>query len=180
VTEAAGEPVVDRVVEDVGERLVVLLLGLDLFRPEASAEDVVLPAVAIVEGARVLAVEVTHAVREVRERRLDEEVVVVAEQAAGVQAPAVAPADASQELDEDGAIPVVAEDRLVVVSLGGDVVAGAGGEMARRSSHGGDRSGAARDGTVTSATWRGRVTDLLRARQETPPQQPRPIGRCRA
>jgi hypothetical protein len=179
LTEAAGEPVVDRVVEDVGEGLVVLLFGLDLLRPEASAEDVVLPAMAIVEGARVLAVEVTHAVGEVRERRLDEQVVVVAEQAPGVQAPAVAPADASQELDEDGAIPVVAEDRLVVVSLGADVVAGAGGEVAARSSHGGDRSGAAPDETAISATWRVCVTDVLRARRETPPQQPRPIGRCR-
>ena len=176
MTQAAGEPVVNRVLEDVGERLLVLLLGLDLFRPEPSTEDVVLPAVAIVEGTRVLAVQVTHAVREVRERRLDEEVVVVAEQAAGVQSPAVAAADTSQELDEDGAIPVVAEDRLVVVSLCGDVVAGAGGEVATRSSHGADRSGAARHETAVSATWCGRVTHVLRARHETPPQPPRPIG----
>ena len=75
---------VDRVFEDVLERLVVLLRGLDLFRPEATAEDVVLAAVAVVEGAGVLTVQVPHPVREVGERGLDEEVVVVAEQAAGV------------------------------------------------------------------------------------------------
>jgi hypothetical protein len=84
VAEAAGEPVVDRVVEDVFERLLVLPFGLDHSGPEAAPEDVVLAAVPLVEGAGVLAVQVTHALREVRVRRLDEEVVVVAEQAAGV------------------------------------------------------------------------------------------------
>jgi hypothetical protein len=56
LAEAAGEAVVDRVVEDVLERLVVLLSGLDLFRPEAAPEDVVLAAMAIVERAGVLTV----------------------------------------------------------------------------------------------------------------------------
>jgi len=90
----------DRVVEDVVERFLVLLLGLDLFRPEAPAEDVVLAGMAVVEGAGVLTVQVTHAVGQVRERRLDEQVVVVAEQAAGVQAPVVAAADAPEDLRE--------------------------------------------------------------------------------
>jgi hypothetical protein len=84
LAEAAGEAVMDGVFEDVLERFVVLLFGLDLFRPEAAPEDVVLAAVAIVEGAGVLTVQVAHAVREVGERRFDEEVVVVAEQAVRV------------------------------------------------------------------------------------------------
>jgi hypothetical protein len=130
----------DRVFEDVLERLVVLLCRLDLFRPEPAPEDVVLPAVAIVEGASVLTVEVAHPVREVGERRFDEEVVVVAEQAAGVQAPAVATADAPQDLGEDGPVAVVAEDRRVVIAFRADVVVGAGGEVAARSSHRGDRT----------------------------------------
>ena len=75
---------VDRVVEDVLERLLVLLLGFDLLRPEALAEDVIRSPVALVEGARVLAVQVAHAVGEIRERRLDDEVVVVAEEALGM------------------------------------------------------------------------------------------------
>ena len=79
MTEAAGEPVVDRVVEDVVERVVVLLFGLDLFGPETPTEDVVLVGVAVIECARVLAVQVAHPVGKVRERRLDEQVVVVAE-----------------------------------------------------------------------------------------------------
>ena len=75
---------VDRVLEDVVERVVVLLFGLDHSGPEAAAEDMVVAAVSFVEGPGVPAVEVTHPVREVRARSLDDEVVVVSEQAAGV------------------------------------------------------------------------------------------------
>ncbi len=132
---------VDRVVDDVLDGVVVLLLGLDHPRPEPLAEDVMLSAVALVESTGVLAVEVAHPVGEVRERGLDEQVVVVPQQAAGVEAPAVAPPDPLQDLDEDAAIPVVLEDRAVVVALRSDVVVGAGGEVAVGASHPGDRSG---------------------------------------
>ena len=131
---------VDRVVQDVFERLDVLLFGLDHLGPEASAEDVVTSAVPLVEGTGVLAVQVAHAVGEVRQRRLDDEVIVVAEQAASVEPPAVAAADAPEELDEDGAVPVVDEDRSAAVPLRADVVVRAGGEIAVRSSHRGDRT----------------------------------------
>jgi hypothetical protein len=127
--------VVDGVVEDVLERRAVLLLGLDHPRPEAAAEDVILPPVPFVEGTCVLAVEVAHSIREVRERRLDDQVVVVAEEAARVEPPAVAPADAFQDPDEDRAVGVVQEDRRLVVSLRSDVVVRAGFGMAKRSSH---------------------------------------------
>jgi hypothetical protein len=127
--------VVDRVVEDVVECLDVLLFGLDHFRPEPPAEDVILATVPLVEGARVLSVEVAHAVGEVREPRLDHEVIVVAEQAAGVQTPGVRAPDAPQDLQEDGAVRVVEEDRRVVVPLRSDVVVGAGCEVAVRASH---------------------------------------------
>jgi hypothetical protein len=71
--------VVNRVVDDVLERVVVLVLGLDHLRPESATEDVVLSTVAFVEGPCVLAVEVAHPVGEVCERRFDEQVVVVPE-----------------------------------------------------------------------------------------------------
>jgi hypothetical protein len=58
--------VVDGVVEDVLESALVLLLGLNVLRPEALPEDVVLAPVPLVEGAGVLAVQVTHPVGEVR------------------------------------------------------------------------------------------------------------------
>jgi hypothetical protein len=135
--------VVDGVVEDVLDRLFVLLFGLDLFRPEAAAEDVVLPAVAVIEGAGVLTVEVAHAVGEVREGRFDEQVVVIAEQTAGVNPPAVAAPDVPQDLTEDPSVPVIPEDRLVVVALRSDVVVRAGLEVAAWSSHRVDRSATA-------------------------------------
>jgi hypothetical protein len=122
-------------VEDVVERVVVLLFGLDHFRPEPLAEDVMPAPVAFVEGPRILAVEVAHPIGQVRQRRLDEQVVVVAQKAAGVQPPAVRAPDASQDLEEDGPIPVVEEDRRVVVPLRSDVVVRAGREIAVRAAH---------------------------------------------
>jgi hypothetical protein len=92
-------------------------------------------AVPLVEGTCVLAVQVAHAVREVGERGLDEQVVVVTEETAGVQPPAVAAADALQDPDEDLAVAVVQEDRAVVVPLRADVVVRAGFRVANRSSH---------------------------------------------
>jgi hypothetical protein len=138
----SGEAVVDRVVEDVFQGLGVLLFRLDHSGPEPFAEDVVASAMTLVESAGVLAVEIAHAVGEVRERRLDDQVVVVPEQAASVQPPAVAAADVAQELDEDGAVPVVEEDRGATVPLRADVVVRAGGEITVRSSHDGDRTAA--------------------------------------
>jgi hypothetical protein len=143
---------VDRVVEDVVEGVVVLLFRLDHLGPEATAEDVVPAAVPLVERARVLAIQVAHAVGEIRERRLDDEVVVVAEQAARMQPPAVAASNAPQDLDEDSPVPVVHEDRRVVVPFRADVVVGACCEIAKRSSHPGDRSGVGRGRTPASAS----------------------------
>ena len=61
-----------RVVDDVVERLLVLLFRLDHLRPEALAEDVVLSPVTFVERACVLSVQIAHAVGKVCERRFDE------------------------------------------------------------------------------------------------------------
>src|SRR5262249_57008115 len=115
--EPTGETVVDRVVEDVLEGRAVLLFGLDLSGPEATAEDVVLAAVSFVEGTRVLAVQVAHPLREVRERGLDEQVVVVSEETARVQPPPIAPAAAPQHPDEDRAVMIVQDDRGCGVPL---------------------------------------------------------------
>jgi hypothetical protein len=161
--------VVDGVVEDVLERPLVLLLGLDLLRPEALAEDVVFAPVALVEGAGVFAVQVAHSLGEVRERRLEDEVVVVAEQAARVEPPAVAPADAFQDVEEDAAVVVVGEDRRVVVPLGADVVVRAGRDVAARTSHRGERSSASARAAAPCAFRRTSVTDSSRARHETRP-----------
>ena len=167
---------VDRVVKDVVERFLVLLFGLDHFGPEASAEDMVLPAMAIVERAGVLSVQVAHAGGEVREPSLDDQVVVVAEQAAGVQTPAVAAAGASQDLREDGSVDVVAEDRVVVIALRSDVVVRAGFDVAMRSSHRGDRTRVGCPRTATSAFCHRVGAAVSRARHETAPSTTRPKG----
>jgi len=159
VADPPGEAVVDGVVEDVVERPLVLLFGLDRLGPEPAAEDVVGTAVSFVEGARVLAVQVAHAFGEVRQRRLDEQVVVVAEEAAGVQPPAIAPADPLQDPDEDGPVPVVGEDWRAAVPFRPDVVVGARDGVTERSSHGGDRTGACRGRWAKSVSRHARVTD---------------------
>jgi hypothetical protein len=141
----------DGVLEDVLDNLVVLLPRLDRLGPEASAEDVMLSGVSVVECAGVLTVQVAHAVRQVRHRRLDQQVVVVAEQTLRVEPPAVALAHPVQDAREDGAVGVVAEDRLVVVPLRDDVVVRTVFEMAERSAHCGDGSVGASRRTAASA-----------------------------
>jgi hypothetical protein len=96
---------------------------------------VVAAAVEGVEGAGVLAVQVPHALREVRFGCLDEEVVVVPEQAAGVEPPSVPADHAAQLVEEDAAIVVVEEAQSSVVAAGRHVVPGAGGEVTSGTGH---------------------------------------------
>jgi len=86
--------------------------------------------VALVEPSCIAPVEVAHAVGEVRFRRLDEQVIVVAHQAAGMDAPAVAPHDPVQDVDEEDAVVVVEDDRCLVVAACRDVVQRTRGEVA--------------------------------------------------
>jgi hypothetical protein len=95
----------------------------------------VAPTVTLVEGAGVGAVEVAHAVGEVRGRRLEDEVIVVAHQAARVHAPAVAALDAPEDVEEDHAILAVEGDRRAVVPGRADVVVSTGFKVATRPSH---------------------------------------------
>jgi hypothetical protein len=135
LVEAPDEAVVEGIVDDVVDRRLVLLVRLDHLRPVAAAEDVVLPLVAFVEGAGVAAVQVPHPIRKVRQGRLDEEVVVVSHQAAHVSAPAVAPFDSAQEVEEDDPVSIVEHDRGVVVAAHPDVVVSARREVTMGRSH---------------------------------------------
>ena len=126
---------VERIVDDVVDRRRVLLVRLDHLRPVPAAEDVILPLVPFVEGARVASVEVAHPLGEVRHGGLDEEVVVVAHQAAHVSPPAVTPFDPAQDVEEDDPVSIVEHDRRVVVAPNPDVVVGAGGEVTVGPSH---------------------------------------------
>jgi hypothetical protein len=125
----------DRVVDDVLECRFPLLVGLDQLRPEASPEEVVAATVSVVERTCVLAVEVSHAVRKVWQRCLDDEVVVVAHQAASVQLPAVAAHDPGQDANERMPVGVVEHDRRLVVAARRDVVVRAGEERTEFATH---------------------------------------------
>jgi hypothetical protein len=127
--------VVERVVDDVVDRRRVLLVRLDHLRPVTASEDVILPLVALVEGACVASVEVAHPLGEVRHGGLDEEVVVVAHQAAHVSPPAVTPFDPAQDVEENDPVSIVEHDRCVVVAPNPDVVVGAGCEVTVGPSH---------------------------------------------
>jgi hypothetical protein len=96
---------------------------------------VILSLVAFVEGPGVAAVQISHPFGEVRQRGFDEQVVMVAHQAAHVGAPAVAPFDSAQDVKEDDPVSIVQHDRRVVVAAGPDVVEGAGFEVAEGASH---------------------------------------------
>jgi hypothetical protein len=127
--------VVDGVVDDVLERVLVLLLGLDHPGVEPASEDVVAPVVALVEGPGVATVQVADPLGEIGLRCLDDQVVVVAHQAADVGPPAVAALDPAQDSEEDGAVAVLEEDRREVVPARGDVVLRPGGEVAAWTTH---------------------------------------------
>ena len=125
----------DRIVEHILECGLVLLLGFDRLRPVAAPEDVILTPVPLVEGAGVAAVQVPHPISEVRQRCLDEEVVVVPHQAADVDAPAVSAFDAPEEMEEHHPVLAVDDDRCVVVPAAPDVVVAAGDEVAVGTPH---------------------------------------------
>jgi hypothetical protein len=127
--------VVNRIVENVFVAVRVLLLRLDQHRVEAASEHVIAPPVALVEGACIGAVEVAHAVGEVRRGRFQDEVVVVPHEAANVDAPAVAALDAPEDVGPNDSVPVVEDDRALVVSPGRHVVDRAGREVAARAAH---------------------------------------------
>jgi hypothetical protein len=127
--------VVERIVDDVVDRRLVLLVRFDHLRPVAPAEDVILSSVPFIEGSGVGAVQIPHPIGEIRQGGLDQKVVVVAHQAADVGAPAVAALDAAQNVEEDDPVSVVQHDRGMVVAPDADVVVGAGGQVTMWSSH---------------------------------------------
>ena len=171
--------VVDHVLECGG----VLLFGLDHLRPEAPAEDVVGTAVPLVEGPRIAPIQVAHAVGQVRPRRLDDEVIVVAQEAAGVEAPAVAGGDFVQGPQPDGPVVVIQHNRCLVVAARRDVVPSACGEVAAFATHLADRSARGLLSLTSSVFWRRSLTLPSRARheaglRETWPRGTAPGGAC--
>jgi hypothetical protein len=166
--------VVNRVVEDVFVGIRVLLLRFDQYRVEAASEHVVAAPMAFVEGPRVGAVEVAHAVGEVGRGCFDDEVVVVPHEAANVDAPAVAALDAPDDVGPDDPVRVVEDDPGLVVSSGRDVVDRAGREVTARAAHRSNVPGWRHVPDAVASF----VTGLVRTR-DVPGTRPGTPGRCR-
>jgi hypothetical protein len=99
--------------------------------------------------AAVDAVELAHAEREVRVRRLDHEVEVVAHQAVRVTDPAVAVDDLREPREQPPAVAVVAEDRRALVPARVNVVEGVLELDPKRACHA---------ATVSSRAGRGKMS----------------------
>ncbi|MDQ5821450.1 MAG: hypothetical protein M3540_08425 [Actinomycetota bacterium] len=95
-----------------------MVVILDESRRVAPPEDVVAATVPLVEGLGVPAVQVAHALVEIRLEGLDDEVVVVVHQAVPVDAPPVPLGDPGEKVDEEDAVLGVAVDRRAAVTAG--------------------------------------------------------------
>jgi hypothetical protein len=92
--------------------------------------------VPLVEALRVDAVEAVHAERDVFERRLDDQVKVVVEQAVGVEPPAKARCGFGQEPQPASPVDVVEDDRHPRDAANGQVVSTGGRQnTARQAGH---------------------------------------------
>jgi hypothetical protein len=76
-----------------------------------------------------------HSAREIRSRRLEQQVIVVSHQHIGVELPVESPDRAGQHAEEQLSIIVVTEDELTCVSTAGDVPKRACELEAQRPSH---------------------------------------------
>jgi hypothetical protein len=124
-------------------------------RREAVAEEVAAAVVAPVERLRVGTVQALHAVGEAPELRLDDEVVVVRQQAERVDTPVVAPDLGGQQSQEEPALVVVEEDGGARDATGSDVVDAFGRKLATRSPH------LRRDGSPGSGVGRSRKRQVV-------------------
>ena len=124
------------IVDDVLDRRLILIVRLDHLRPVAAAEDVILPSVPLVEGTGVAAVQIPHPLVEVRQRGLDEQVVVVPHQAIGPNEPLVADTGLCEQRQEVRVLASVCVEILATDTAIHQVVDGAGELNAWRARHG--------------------------------------------
>jgi hypothetical protein len=136
--DAAPRPTVQadagRVVVDVLNEALEVLLLLDDAALEAALEEVADAVVAAVEPDRVEAVQPLHAGRQLRLCRVDEDVEVVVEQAPGDDVPAVLPRHAVEELEPRLAIEVVEDDAPLLDAARDHVIPGGCRQLAARDS----------------------------------------------
>jgi hypothetical protein len=130
-----AEAGIDRVLADVFESGVVVILALDQSRGVPALKEAAAAAVATVESLRVRAVHQVHAGREIHPGRLDDQVVVRAEEAARVDAPAKPLGCPLDQLDEVDSVEVAAEKKCAAGGAAGDVVEAVGQIAATHPGH---------------------------------------------
>ena len=121
VFAAVDDACLDRVVEDVFDRVLVVALVVDDPRREAPAEERSFPPEACVVLAGVVALEPLGSSREVLDPAVDDRVIVGAEQAVAVEAEAPAAGGLLQECQEHVAVLVVHEEERLVDGVRRDV-----------------------------------------------------------
>jgi hypothetical protein len=109
-----------------------VLVPVEHTRVEAALEEMPRPRVAAVEPHRVDPVEALHCARELRLRRLDEQVEMVVEQVPRVQLPAEPLRHVDEELEPGLAIAVVEDDRSLLHPAARDVVVRRARQLATR------------------------------------------------
>ncbi|HVM17069.1 MAG TPA: hypothetical protein VM290_05770 [Gaiellaceae bacterium] len=119
-------------VPDDGEQLPVVL---DEVRPEAALEDVSAAPVPPVEALRVDGVQPLHPGRDVRERRVHDQVDVRGHEAVRDALPAAAVDDVVEQPVEDVAVRLAAEEDLAEPGVDAEVVRRAGELGAWRPRH---------------------------------------------
>ena len=87
-----------------------------------SLEEMTVPAVRSVKELRIHAVHLTHAERKISVRRLNEEVIVVVHQTAGMADPIVTFINVLEGIQKIEAVLVGFEDRLSLVASGGNMI----------------------------------------------------------
>jgi hypothetical protein len=131
----AYESGADRVVEDVHDRVVEVLLVVDHPGRETLAEERATASVACVVLARVVALEPLGRAREVLRPTLEDGVVVRSHQAEGVQAQAEPDDRAAEQPQEHEAVERVQEERSLVHAVRGHVEIAVRQLGAKDSSH---------------------------------------------
>ena len=116
----------DRIQHDVPAQFKQMRVFFHQNRREAPLKhmpDLLVPEVV---GLRVAAIQLPHAEREIRLRRLDQQMIVIVHQTVGMAHPPIAIDNMGQQAQPLQAVPVVSHDVLPGVAPTRDMVDGAG------------------------------------------------------
>ena len=135
VSGVCNESGSDRVQDDITSDLEEVRISIDDEGFVASLKEVANTLVDKIEPLRVVTVHVAHEIREVAVGRLDEEVVMVAHEAVGVEDDVVEGEAIGEVFEKSSAIAIVEEDLLTSIATSGNVIESSVELNAKRSCH---------------------------------------------